>query len=153
MHLISPTPRGLLSSGHDRLKMAATLALLLSLVITAKSAQLCPSRCTICDPPSVHCERADIDTVPITLNPILKQLHLSHNQIHKLQMHLLDVYQKMDTFDLAHNRIQLLDEQVFKGLTHLKVISLFYSLHFHRLVRSSAPFCVFTLLRFLICVI
>lgn len=93
-------------------------------ITVLEAAQLCPTRCTSCDPPSVHCERAEIDTMPITLNPSLEQLHLPHNQIDNLQMHLLDVYQNMHVLDLAHNRIQTLNEQVFKGLTHLKVINL-----------------------------
>lgn len=84
----------------------------------------CPVRCE-CDDDllRVICDTANLDVVPITLNPELKELRLSNNHISAIRTSL-SVYRNLEYLDLSFNVIYTLDKRNFNELYHLKALYL-----------------------------
>ncbi|XP_023223476.1 insulin-like growth factor-binding protein complex acid labile subunit [Centruroides sculpturatus] len=85
---------------------------------------LCPLRCK-CDDDNLRviCDSSSLDVVPITLNPELRELHLSNNHIKGI-MASFAVYRKLDYLDMSHNQLVTLGRNNFELQRHLKVLLL-----------------------------
>ncbi|RWS15558.1 Leucine-rich repeat neuronal protein 2-like protein [Dinothrombium tinctorium] len=124
--------------------------MLIALVMMCRSfaSALCPIRCTCHEKKLiVNCKKASLDVVPITLNPELRELHLSHNQIRSVKASF-SFYQSLEFLDLSNNnladvgrknfavqhnmrilflnqnKISELSNQSFYGLTSLRLLNL-----------------------------
>lgn len=85
---------------------------------------LCPFRCQCNeDTLTVWCDSASLDVVPITLNPGLKELHLSNNRIKSI-MAAFTVYQNLEYLDMAHNQLVKLGKNNFFEQSKLKILNL-----------------------------
>lgn len=82
----------------------------------------CPARC-VCDESKsrVICSNSQFNVLPIMLNPWLKVLDLANNQIKKMTP-LNSVYNDLEILDLSNNQIDYLEDNIFNGLSKLKVI-------------------------------
>ncbi|XP_076370226.1 uncharacterized protein LOC143256637 [Tachypleus tridentatus] len=80
---------------------------------------MCPMRCK-CDDQSLRvvCENANLDVVPITLNPELRELILKNNHIKSI-MASFSVYHNLEYLDVSHNQLVDLGEHNFKMQQHL----------------------------------
>lgn len=85
---------------------------------------LCPVRCE-CDDPSLRvvCNNANLDVVPITLNPELRELHLSNNHVKAIRASF-NVYRNLEFLDVSHNQLVSLDKENFSALKHLRILLL-----------------------------
>lgn len=83
---------------------------------------LCPIRCE-CNDESLRvvCNAANLDVVPITLNPELRELHLGNNHIKGIRASF-SVYRNLEFLDVSHNQFVTLDTGNFVVLKHLKVL-------------------------------
>lgn len=88
----------------------------------SQSTGLCPIRCECNDEIlRVICDSANLDVVPITLNPELRELRLSQNHIKGIRT-AFSVYRNLDYLDVSHNQLPTLDKGNFVDLKHLKVL-------------------------------
>ncbi|KFM63354.1 Leucine-rich repeat neuronal protein 2, partial [Stegodyphus mimosarum] len=120
----------------------------LVLIWCSKGNCFCPFRC-ICneDTLTVWCDGAGLDVIPITLNPVLQELHLNSNKIKSIaasftvyhHLHYLDMSQNLltslgsDNFaeqrelvvlHLNSNKISSLKSKTFVCLSSLKILRL-----------------------------
>lgn len=109
-----------LRAGRQRRPAVAEL-LLLSLVSCANA--FCPMRC-VCndDKLTVQCAGAALDVIPITLNPEIRELHLTRNNIRNI-MSAFSVYQQIKFLDVSYNQLRTLGADNFP-LPELKVLVL-----------------------------
>ncbi|GFS61726.1 slit 1 protein [Trichonephila inaurata madagascariensis] len=83
---------------------------------------LCPARCECNDEIlRVLCDSANLDVVPITLNPELRELRLSNNHIKAIRTSF-SVYRNLEFLDVSHNQLPILDKDNFVDLKELKVL-------------------------------
>ncbi|GIX91296.1 slit 1 protein [Caerostris extrusa] len=88
----------------------------------SQAAGICPSRCVCNDEIlRVICDSANLDVVPITLNPELRELRLSSNHIKALRSSLM-VYRNLEFLDLSRNQLSILDKENFVALKQLRVL-------------------------------
>ncbi|GIY06048.1 slit 1 protein [Caerostris darwini] len=88
----------------------------------SRAAGICPSRCVCNDEIlRVICDSANLDVVPITLNPELRELRLSSNHIKALRSSLM-VYRNLEFLDLSRNQLSILDKENFVALKQLRVL-------------------------------
>lgn len=81
---------------------------------------LCPIRCECNDDSlTVTCDSANLDIVPITLNPELRRLHLSNNHIGGIGSSFR-FYSYLDYLDLSSNNLVSLNKDNFDALHNLK---------------------------------
>src|ERR1700744_6023386 len=81
---------------------------------------LCPMRCNCSDERlTVFCNNSLLDVVPITLNPELKELYLSHNEIKSI-FSSVTVYRDLQVLDLTHNSMTSLGKKNFGLQSHLR---------------------------------
>ncbi|KAK4319929.1 hypothetical protein Pmani_009180 [Petrolisthes manimaculis] len=75
----------------------------------------CPKGCS-CDYINmiVNCENADLDMVPILLNPRVQVMVLSHNKIHTLSQSLI-FYSELQRLDISDNRLTSLGDGNFEN--------------------------------------
>ncbi|XP_054167360.1 leucine-rich repeat-containing G-protein coupled receptor 4-like [Oppia nitens] len=84
---------------------------------------LCPMRCNCNDERLIaFCNNSLLDVVPITLNPELKELYLSNNQIKNI-FSSFTVYRDLEVLDMTHNSMTSLGKKNFNLQNHLKVMS------------------------------
>lgn len=114
--------------GSQRRRRSATTAapqlslLLLSLCAAATDA-FCPVRCVCNDEKlTVQCAGAALDVIPITLNPEIRELHLTRNNIRNI-MSAFSVYQQLKFLDVSYNQLRTLGADNFP-LAELKVLVL-----------------------------
>ncbi|XP_015908342.1 carboxypeptidase N subunit 2 [Parasteatoda tepidariorum] len=94
------------------------------LCLLRETSGMCPVRCQCNDDVlKVDCDSANLDGVPITLNPELQELRLSNNLIKTIRTYF-NVYRNLEFLDLSINHIQTLDNDSFVDLRHLKIILL-----------------------------
>lgn len=118
------------------------------LVSTARVLAFCPASCT-CDEDTlvVSCVEANLDVIPITLNPAIQRLVLKYNRVKTVDAafqfygglqyvdlsynHLVsiptksfDSQRKLVELHLNHNKISSVTNKTFEGLKQLKVLSL-----------------------------
>lgn len=76
--------------------------------IIGLSEAFCPIRCTCNDDElTVLCAGAALDVIPITLNPDIRELHLTRNNIKNI-MSAFGVYQKLEFLDVSYNQLRTL---------------------------------------------
>lgn len=84
----------------------------------------CPVQCECNDDSlTVTCDSANLNIVPITLNPELRQLHLSNNHISNIASSFR-FYAYLDYLDISSNYLVTLDEDSFDALDRLKDLHL-----------------------------
>lgn len=130
--------------------LIATLVAVL-LLMASPVGGMCPARCE-CNESELRasCPAAQLEVVPIQLNPEIKHINLSQNkinsihytfefysnlitidisfnQIQKLGSSNFQSQRHLNTLDLSHNSIKTLDRDVFKGLKSLKVLNLSFN--------------------------
>ena len=89
---------------------------------------LCPMRCNCNDDRLVvFCNNSVLDVVPITLNPELKELYLSHNQIKNI-FSSFTVYRNLQVLDITHNSITSLGKRNFELQKHLRAVLIGHNL-------------------------
>lgn len=100
------------------------LLFIISSVNIGSITSLCPSRC-FCDEDklSVDCRDANLDLVPITLNPSLSELYLGNNLIKSISSSFI-FYRKLEFLDLENNAITSIEEKHFSAQKFLKVLLL-----------------------------
>ncbi|KAK8757600.1 uncharacterized protein LOC144125366 [Amblyomma americanum] len=83
----------------------------------------CPMRCVCNDEKlTVQCAGAALDVIPITLNPEIRELHLTRNNIRNI-MSAFSVYQQLKFLDVSYNQLRTLGADNFP-LAELKVLLL-----------------------------
>ena len=92
-------------------------------LFSKKALAHCPLKCH-CDNVNlkVFCSNANLDLVPIILNPELKYLQLKSNIIHKIKYSSFNVYRRIQNLDLSFNNLTTIEDNSFIYLTELKVI-------------------------------
>lgn len=100
--------------------IGALLLILITNLIGQSNAN-CLARC-VCDDikSSVKCSNSGFHVVPIMLNPWLKELNIANNHIKKMTP-LNSVYNDLELLDLSNNEIDFLEDNIFKGLSKIKV--------------------------------
>ncbi|XP_013771850.2 leucine-rich repeat and immunoglobulin-like domain-containing nogo receptor-interacting protein 1 [Limulus polyphemus] len=99
---------------------------------------MCPMRCK-CDDQSLRvlCANANLDVVPITLNPELRELILNNNHIKGI-MSSFSVYHNLEYLDVSHNQLVDLGEYNFKMQGRLEFLllssNMISSVHNHSFV-------------------
>ncbi|XP_054708291.1 slit homolog 3 protein-like [Uloborus diversus] len=86
---------------------------------------LCPVRCECNDKDDLRviCDSANLDVVPITLNPGLRELRLSNNHIKGVRSSF-SVYLNLEFLDMSRNQLSTLDKDNFRSIQHLKTLLL-----------------------------
>ncbi|XP_076349257.1 uncharacterized protein LOC143246433 [Tachypleus tridentatus] len=94
------------------------------LCLWTEVAAMCPMRCK-CDDQSLRvlCGDANLDVVPITLNPELRELVLKNNHIKGI-MASFSVYHNLEYLDVSHNQLVEIGEFNFKMQSHLEYLIL-----------------------------
>lgn len=110
--------------GGERARPMWILMTLLFFAVNAKAAKICPAHC-FCDDVQLHasCESANLDTLPILLNPEVRHINLSHNKIVMIDFALVN-YGNLVVLDLSFNRIQKLGSENFISQINLKHLNL-----------------------------
>lgn len=100
------------------------LTLLFHVVSGGNAAKICPAHC-LCDDVKLHatCKRANLDTLPILLNPEVRNINLSQNKIGMIDFALVN-YRHLVSLDLSFNRIQKLGSENFLSQINLKYLNL-----------------------------
>ncbi|RWS17411.1 leucine-rich repeat-containing protein 4B-like protein [Dinothrombium tinctorium] len=93
--------------------------------LPVSAAPLCPQQCS-CDDINleVRCTHSNLDVIPIILNPNLRKLILSDNQIRKIRKSSFEVYQSLELLDLSGNALSVIEDSAFFGQHKLKVLKL-----------------------------
>lgn len=129
-------------------RLVAVFACVAMLTSSVCSVAFCPQGCT-CDDETlvVSCIEANLDVIPITLNPAIQRLvlkynrvksvdaafqfygelqyvDLSHNHLVSMQAKSFEAQKKLVEFHLNHNRMSQISNKTFEGLKSLKVLSL-----------------------------
>ncbi|XP_049795168.1 leucine-rich repeat and immunoglobulin-like domain containing-NOGO receptor-interacting protein 4 [Schistocerca nitens] len=102
--------------------LGAALALSL-LAADSAAAAICPSKCQ-CDDETLEasCTDANLEVVPIQLNPDVKRINLQGNRISNVHF-TLDLYSNLRHLDLSRNRISSLGTLNFKLQTKLVTLN------------------------------
>lgn len=128
--------------------LVMVLAALAAVARPLSGQTMCPQGCR-CDDDTlvVTCEAANLDVVPITLNPSIQRLamrfnrvrtvdaalqfygelqyvDLAHNQLVSIPMRAFEAQRKLLELHLDHNKISGVDNGTFHGLVSLTVLSL-----------------------------
>lgn len=91
------------------------------IVIIKESSEFCPSKCT-CDLDFfVSCSNANLDVVPIQLNPTVKYINLTRNNISDINFTFI-FYNKLQVLDLSHNQLDDISTNNFEPLESLLVL-------------------------------
>ncbi|RWS26382.1 Leucine-rich repeat neuronal protein 2-like protein [Leptotrombidium deliense] len=100
------------------------LAHLVSLLVLFRgfAFAMCPMRCTCHEKKLiVNCKKAVLDVVPITLNPELRELYLTHNQIKSIKASFT-FYTKLEFLDVSNNQLAELGKKNFAVQHNLRVL-------------------------------
>jgi len=89
-------------------------------VIPRSVSAVCPPGCT-CDDENLHvnCVDANLDIVPITLNPSVQRLILGRNKIKSIDTGTLTFYHELLHVDLSHNHLVRIQPGSFASQTKL----------------------------------
>ncbi|XP_076330344.1 uncharacterized protein LOC143236020 [Tachypleus tridentatus] len=87
-------------------------------------AAMCPVKCN-CDDENLHveCDSANLEVVPLTLNPELRELVLKNNNIKGI-MASLTVYHNLEYLDVSQNQLITIDKNNFQKQNQLKYLLL-----------------------------
>ncbi len=105
--------------------IAVYIAALSSSILASRT---CPRGCICNDQQLIaRCDKsAQLDYVPHTLNPSVKELYLSHNNIRGIKS-AFDLYKNLILLDLASNNLQMLGEKNFIANSRMETILLMYN--------------------------
>jgi len=94
--------------------VVALVAVSASLLVTV-AGSTCPNGCS-CNENTlvVTCEEANLDVIPITLNPSIRELRLRSNRIETVNAAVFQFYIELRRIDLAHNNLVSIDESAFE---------------------------------------
>lgn len=89
------------------------------------AAGFCPGRCICNDEPNLQaaCVDNNLEVVPIQLNPLLRVIDLSHNQITSVN-YTLSFYMQLQLLNLTQNKIENLGSNNFEYQSELRVLDL-----------------------------
>lgn len=128
---ISPPPR-LSSTRPPSLFSSSPASLLLFFLVCSwnlsSTSSFCPPYCSCDDIAlSVDCHSAsNLRVVPIFLNPQIKFLSLSRNQIKDITMSL-QFYNELQVLDISHNKLETLGRTNFESLKSLHLLNVSYN--------------------------
>lgn len=114
-----------LGMGGERARLIwLLLAALVLLTTSGAVVAICPPHC-LCDDDALHasCGSANLDFLPIQLNPEVHHINLSYNKIQKLDFTLYN-YNSLISLDLSFNKIQKLGSSNFQYQRNLKYLNL-----------------------------
>lgn len=103
------------------LRLASVICIWFSLVSPA--AGFCPAGCECFDKPILRATCANLDDVPIQMNPELKVIDLSLNQITHVN-YTFAFYMQLQLLNLTHNKIGILGSNNFQYQSELRVLDL-----------------------------
>ncbi|XP_035786283.1 nyctalopin-like [Anopheles albimanus] len=118
-----PVGRSALLVAPTTTMLLPVLLLVLVLAPTATDA-FCPSLCT-CESDRylrTACINASLEVVPIQLNPDVRYINLTANQITNVHF-TLSFYYQLDSLDLSHNRIDTLGSKNFEAQEKLRTLN------------------------------
>ncbi|XP_055593381.1 nyctalopin-like [Uranotaenia lowii] len=112
-----------LATGSCRIIIYSSTLILL--VFLRQVYSFCPSICTCKVDPNVRtwCIGAGLDVVPIQLNPDVRYINLTSNQITNVHF-TLSFYHKLEALDLSFNRIESLGSRNFDTQENLRMLNL-----------------------------
>lgn len=99
--------------------------IIILLALTQTSTGFCPSKC-FCEGDynlRASCLNAGLEVVPIQLNPDIKYINLTHNQIQNVYF-TLTFYYKLQVLDISHNRLDDLGSKNFESQEKLHTLVL-----------------------------
>ncbi|CAL4124826.1 unnamed protein product [Meganyctiphanes norvegica] len=122
--LSSPRHCNGISSYFTKQCLKSVAVVLLVSTLVNPVAAFCPRGCE-CDDVGlrVQCINADLDTIPILLNPGTKDLDLGHNRIKTILQGFI-FYNKLQYLDLSHNEIVSLGIQNFASQSSLGILEI-----------------------------
>jgi len=90
----------------------------------SRAEAVCPSGCA-CDDENLHvnCVDANLDFVPITLNPLVQKLLLKNNRIRSIESGFA-FYHELNFIDLSHNHLLKISQGSFSTQTKLNELHL-----------------------------
>ena len=104
-------------------KLVCVLLVLISASFIGQlnASYFCPGKC-VCDEVKTRavCSNLQIPVIPIMLDPKLKELYIANNQISNMTP-LNSVYNDLEVLDLSGNQIDSLEDNIFQGLSKIKV--------------------------------
>ncbi|XP_050098789.1 nyctalopin-like [Anopheles aquasalis] len=104
--------------------MLLPLLLVLALLLPTATDAFCPSLCT-CESDRylrTACINASLEVVPIQLNPDVRYINLTANQITNVHF-TLSFYYQLESLDLSHNRIDTLGSKNFEAQEKLRTLN------------------------------
>ena len=109
--------------GFEALKVPLVLLWVVSCLCACAQA-VCPSGCA-CDDENllVNCVDANLDFVPITLNPLVQKLLLKNNRIRSVESGFA-FYHELNFIDLSHNHLLKISQGSFSTQTKLNELHL-----------------------------
>lgn len=115
-------------------KKRSVWILLVGVMVTLSEVTCCPSQC-VCDDVELvsHCDRVNLDVVPLTLNPMIKSLSIANNNIKQIR-YSFSIYTNLHSIDMTNNDVQHLANNTFDKQTNL--VSLNIS---HNVLRTIEP--------------
>lgn len=89
--------------------------------------RLCPTNCN-CDDDNliVSCINANLDIIPISLNPLIQKIILKDNRIKAVDSGAFQFYRDLNTIDLTNNHLHTIPNETFAAQRRL------YALHLRR---------------------
>ncbi|KAI9564782.1 Insulin-like growth factor-binding protein complex acid labile chain [Daphnia sinensis] len=107
------------------MRLCALAGLLAVLVLTGRTDAFCPVGC-FCDDETlqVTCDEANLEVIPITLNPSVQRLVLRQNKIKTVDDTALRFYVELLYVDFSHNRLVSIQDRTFEGQRKLNELRL-----------------------------
>lgn len=114
-----------MSSSSSPLLCLIRNILLIALLFLQHTASFCPSKCQCNGEHNlrVSCINAGFEVVPIQLNPDVKYINLTLNQIADVHF-TLAFYTQLEVLDLSRNKIESLGSRNFDSQQQLRTVNL-----------------------------
>ncbi|KAI1286195.1 Leucine-rich repeat transmembrane neuronal protein 1 [Halotydeus destructor] len=105
--------------------LSTLVALMLAVTQPGLISGLCPNQCTCNDNLlKATCSSSGLTTVPITLNPRLKELYINENRIREISSNSLNFYRHLEILSLSSNKLSTLGDKLFLSLSKLQLLFL-----------------------------
>lgn len=101
----------------------ASILFIWSVIMIDRAAGFCPAGCHCDDKPILRAACANLDDVPIQLNPGLKVIDLSNNHITHVN-YTFAFYMQLQLLNLTRNKIGILGTENFQAQSELRVLDL-----------------------------
>lgn len=102
---------------------SSALILFIGAVVVHPAAGFCPAACVCEDKPVLRASCVNLDNVPIQMNPELRVIDLSMNQITHVN-YTFDFYLQLRLLNLTQNKIGILGSNNFQYLAELRELDL-----------------------------